>query len=320
MDQRLRAIARQCGVFTRREALEVGYDDRSIAAEVTTGRWHRVRRGAFVFADDWTELDERGRHQRLARAVVRNARCDVALSHTSALMEFHTPFWDLELDTIHLTRFDRRAGRREAAVVQHRGSAHVNDLTMRDGLLVTSAARVALDITTITDTERALVVVDGLLHARETTPEQIAQAVMGKAGWPDTLKTDLVLRLADGRSESPGETRTRYLCWREGLPTPVPQFPVWDGGVIIAWLDMAWPELKVWLEFDGAVKYRNPWRADEGAADVVLREKQREDLIRRITGWRCIRVTWADLFHPALLAEKIRRLFSDQATSARQAS
>jgi hypothetical protein len=100
----------------------------------------------------------------------------------------------------------------------------------------------------------------------------------------------------------------------------VPQFPVWDGGVIIAWLDMAWPELKVWLEFDGAVKYRNPWRADEGAADVVLREKQREDLIRRITGWRCIRVTWADLFHPALLAEKIRRLFSDQATSARQAS
>ena len=31
------------------------------------------------------------------------------------------------------------------------------------------------------------------------------------AQWPNTLITDLVLRLADGRSESVGETRARYL-------------------------------------------------------------------------------------------------------------
>ena len=44
--------------------------------------------------------------------------------------------------------------------------------------------------------------------------------------WPDTLTTDLVLRLADGRSESVGETRIRYLCWAMGLPAPEVNYPI----------------------------------------------------------------------------------------------
>ena len=32
--------------------------------------------------------------------------------------------------------------------------------------------------------------------------------------------------------------------------------------------------------------------------DVVLREKKREALICRLTGWRCHRIVWADLYHP----------------------
>ena len=195
----------------------------------------------------------------------------------------------------------------------------MGDVSRRNGLWITSATRIGLDLTMLTDTERALVAVDGLLKAGETTKELMAQSLSALAWWPYSLRTRLVLKLADERSESAGESRVRYLCWCESLPTPIPQFEIIDRGRLVARLDLAWPELGVWLEFDGAVKYRDSWREGDSPEDVVLREKQREDLIRRLTGWRCIRVTWDDLADPARLARKIRRLFSDQATGlARQ--
>jgi hypothetical protein len=128
--------------------------------------------------------------------------------------------------------------------------------------------------------------------------------------WPDTLTTDLVLRLADGRSESVGETRIRYLCWAMGLPAPQVNYPIVDeNGREVARFDLAWPELGVFLEFDGKVKYEGLLRDGERASDVVVREKQREDMICRLTGWHCIRVVWADLYTPRQTADRVREMF-----------
>ncbi len=315
MDERLIGITIERGVFTRKEARDLGCNDAAVARAIKAGRWKRVRRGAFTFADTWHALDDVARHRILARAVVRNARCEVALSHISALTEFAAPVWDLPLDQVHVTRFDARAGRREAGVVQHRGAAYVGDLSMRDGLLITSATRAALELTAIAGTEQCLVPIDHLLHQGETTIGELHHRLPSMNHWSGTLRTDLVLRLADGRSESPGETRTRYLCWSNGLPMPVPQFEVYAGGALLARLDLAWPELRAWLEFDGAVKYSAFLREGESAVDAVLREKKREDEIRRVTGWRCIRVTWADLYEPQRTASRIRKMFNDQAAA-----
>ena len=41
----------------------------------------------------------------------------------------------------------------------------------------------------------------------------------------------------------------------------------------------------------------------------MVREKQREDMICRLTGWRCIRVVWADLYTPQQTAARIRAMF-----------
>jgi hypothetical protein len=132
--------------------------------------------------------------------------------------------------------------------------------------------------------------------------------------WPDTLTTDLVIRLADGRSESVGETRTRHLCWTQHLPAPVPQFEVRDRhGTVVARVDLAWPELGVFLEFDGKQKYLRFRREGESVTDAVLREKAREDLVRELTGWRCIRIIWADLNRPAATATRIRAMFRSAA-------
>ena len=133
----------------------------------------------------------------------------------------------------------------------------------------------------------------------------------------DSLTTDLVLRLARREAESVGETRVRYACWREGLPSPRLQVPILDArGRVVARVDMAWPEYGVFLEFDGLVKYATLLRPGETTSDAVVREKHREDLIRELTGWTCIRVTWADLADPARLAARIRAALLRRARTA----
>ena len=39
--------------------------------------------------------------------------------------------------------------------------------------------------------------------------------------------------------------------------------------------------------------------------DAVLREKRRESRIAELTGWRCIRITWADLERPSATMARI---------------
>jgi len=315
MDERLETTSATLGVFTRKDALSAGYDDRAIRRMVSRGVWHRVRRGAYVPMSLWEQLDEVSRYRRVIRAVVLNAKTTVAVSHISALVELGARFWDLPLTDVHLTRFDGRAGRREAGVIQHRGTSYVGDLTIRNGLLITSGTRTGLDVASITDMEHALVVLDGLAHEGETSVEELRQRNESMELWPNTLTNSLLIEQVDGRSGSVGETRVRRFCRKYGLPDPEPQFKIIQGGVVVAWLDLAWPEHKVWLEFDGKVKYLKPWREDESPSDVVWREKKREDLVRRLTGWICVRVTWADLHDPARLVAKIRQAMADQAAA-----
>lgn len=316
MDERLRLISARDGAFLRREALAVGYDDRKISELIRQRIWVRVRRGAYAFAADWEKLDAHLRFRTYSRVAIRQARCRVVASHSSALAEYGTASWGVPSDEAHMTRFDGRSGRREAGVAQHKGSLTVEDVTIRDGRYLTSGTRAALDLTTILDTERSVVAVDGLIHAGETTTRHLTNRLDTMDCWPNTLHTDLVLRLARGKSASVGESRTLFAIWGTGIPAPQQQHEVRDRGILLAELDFAWPEHRVWLEFDGVQKYVKFLREGETIEQAVLREKQREDLVRRVTGWMCLRITWAELDNPALLAFKIRQLIADRAAAA----
>jgi hypothetical protein len=296
-------------VILRREALAAGYTDRDIRKMVRSGLWHRIRHGAYVGTQAWNELSDVDQHALLARAVLRQARAEMVLSHISALPEYDAPMWGLPRDVVHVTRRDGRAGRKESGVSQHQGLLLPVDVEVRRDVEVTSATRTAIDITTLADTERSLVVVNHLLHHKHTTLAAMRARYSTMDRHPFTLHTDLVLRLADPRIESVGESRTFFLCWSQGLPVPEPQFTVTDPrtGELVR-LDFAWPEHGVWLEFDGKEKYVKHLREGETVAEAVLREKRREDRIRELTGWRCIRITWADLFHPERTAARIRAM------------
>ena len=191
-------------------------------------------------------------------------------------------------------------------MAQHKGTTYVDDLTVRDGQLLTSPTRTALDIASSHDVESGVVAVGSLLHAGETTPEALARRAAAMDQWPDSLLVRRVLRLADARPESVAEHRFVFWCARFGLPAPVPQMPVAVNGRTYR-LDFAWPELKVWVEVDGRAKYDRWLRPGESPSDAVVREKRREDAIREATGWICIRVTWADLADPTRLERRLRR-------------
>ena len=90
------------------------------------------------------------------------------------------------------------------------------------------------------------------------------------------------------------------MFWMHSLPAPEPQYKVYDEhGLLVAVVDFAWPELGFFVEFDGADQVRAATDARASRSlDVVLREKKREALICRLTGWRCHRIVWADLYRP----------------------
>lgn len=296
-------------IVLRRELLAQGHCDRTIGRLVADGVLHRLRYGSYVERSKWAACDKVGQHGLVVRAAIKRSVADVVVSHISALPEWDVPLWDLPLDVVHLTRTDQRAGRREAGVLQHLGQLREEDVVDLHGLKVTSPTRTALDCMTVMDVEHSLVVVNDLLHRKLTTAAELKKGQEFMRTWPGSLQQGLVLQLADARcGASVGEGRTVHLIFKHGLPKAEPQVPIPDEtGRIVAYVDFAWPELGVFLEFDGRVKYQELLKPGESATDVVLREKEREKLICRLTGWRCIRITWADLAQPERTAEMIRR-------------
>ena len=306
-----RHISDPDGIFLRREALAAGIDDRGLGRAVRAKLIHRVRHGTYVLADHWAQVDDIGRHLVRAKGVLRTARADLALSHITALALLGAPLWDIPLGEVHVTRLDGRAGRREAGIAQHSGALLPGDISEHGGVPHTSATRSALDLTMVTDVEHSLPVIDYLLHVGAVQHRDLCGGARGRTVWPYTLSTEIAVRLADCRSESVGESRSRYMFWRGGLPAPLSQYAVvGEHGGTVARLDFAWPEFGVFLEFDGKEKYTKHLREGESVVDAVLREKKREELICRLTGWRCIRLTWADLHRPHETVNHIRAVLS----------
>lgn len=305
-------------ISLRGDYLAMGYDDRWIARRVRSGDLARVRRGAYTSGRVWTALDQSGRHAVRSRAVARQAQVDVVISHTSALPMLGAPVWGMSLSEVHVTRPDRRTGRREAGVRQHRGLLADEDVTTVFGVEVSSPIRAVLEVSTLASVESTLVVANHLLACGALTADDLLSRYDEQMDrWPGSLTTRLVLGLLEPKVESVGESRLLYFLWRHGFAGALAQLEIEDRGRILARLDCALPDLGVWLEFDGRVKYERHLRPGESPADAVLREKHREEMVAELTGWRCLRVSWADLDRPDDLEARLRRLVDSVARQRR---
>lgn len=304
-------------VVLRRDLLAAGYTDRQIRTRVKTGELRRIRHGSYCAAQIWDSLDDADRHRVLSRAVLARSHPSTVLTHVSSAIEQGAPVWGHDLSKVHTTRTDGRAGRKECDRVQHAAAMPAYHVRQVNGVPVSLATRCAVEMTTISTVESALVTVDGLLSAGLTTMSGITQFAHRTRWWPNSLRTIVVLRLADPRHESAGESRTAYLFYSQQLPRPEPQVVVLDeDGREFARVDFAWVALGVFLEFDGRVKYSKFRREGESLEDYLTREKTREERICQLTGWVCVRVTWTDLAHPEKLAVRLRRILEARAKAS----
>jgi hypothetical protein len=306
----LRYLVDTRGFFTRAESRDLGYGDKVVTAMVRSGQWHRIRRGYYTYADVWRALTPTGCHLVRAHAVMHSLGDRVALSGVSGLLEHGVPVWGMPLDRIHVTRLDGGAGRTEGEVVHHEGLCLDSDVTVVHGVQVLAAPRCAIEAGSRSGPEAALVAFDSLLHHQHCDHDELIAQFRSMSYWPFTRKLTLAVLMADGRSESPGESRGRWLFWLTGLPAPALQYEVRDAdGRLAGVCDWGWPEHGLLGEFDGRIKYGRLLRPHQTAADVVFAEKRREDEIRELSGCRMIRLVWDDLSEPRRTHDRIRAMF-----------
>lgn len=272
------------GYLLRSQIIELGGTDRLIRSACGRGVLRRVRVGTYMFSDVWAHLDPTARHVVVARSVIDKLPPGaVALSHQTVAAVHGLALFDVDLSTVHLTRLDTGPGRIEAGVVHHdrpRGDPQLLDL---DGVPVVSAERAMWEVACRTSMRGALVVMDSALSNGLVVPDQLADTSGRYAHWKGSRAARLMARIADEGAETPGESLMRFVCFEHNLPRPETQVEIHDeNGTLVARTDLGWQFHRHVGEFDGLRRYLRDLRPGENASDVVIREKVREDAIRRL--------------------------------------
>lgn len=302
------------GVVLRRDLVAAGVHDNAIARLVRAGDLVRLRHGVYADAQRWSAAAKADQHRMLSRGVMRLYGESVALSHVSAAIAYGAPDHGLPLAEVHLTELSRTGERAQAKVRHHRGGCGEDQMIRRDGHLITTPARTALDTASVVGRDAAVCVLDWFYQQHLTTPQELVALLSTRREWSDHLTLAMVLGQARVGSESVGETLARLAFLDAGLPEPELQLEVRDErGWLIGRVDFAWPEHRLIVEFDGREKYHSMRRPGESIEEMVLREKTREDRLREATGWTVIRITWADLQRPDLLRARLARHLSPAA-------
>jgi hypothetical protein len=291
-------------LLSRAEALAAGLDDRDLARAVRRGQLTRIRRGAYLDASA-----DVSRVRALVLATAAPLRDGSVVSHVSAAVLHGLPLWRADSDRVHVTRSPPAAGSGSAWVHLHVARLPDDDVTLVDGVLVTGPARTVVDLGRSLAFESAVVAADAALASGAVTPADLDACLARMGPVPGSRRAARVVSFSDGRSESVGESRSRVLLHRLGLPAPDLQVRLLrPDRSVIARCDFGWRDRRTVGEFDGRVKYRGEG-AGPAPGEVVFREKLREDEVRD-HGWEVARWTWPDLDAPAVVERRVRRAFA----------
>ncbi|MFP5416819.1 MAG: hypothetical protein ACLGHZ_08065 [Actinomycetes bacterium] len=174
-----------------------------------------------------------------------------------------------------------------------------------NGTPVTSLARTVADLGRELDFDWAVGAADAALRLG-LTKEALGVSIDRGARRPGNARARAMAAFADARAESVGESRSRVILARASVPTPALQYEVTWLGEFLGRSDFAWLDHGVLGEFDGVGKYLRDLRgAADDPADVVVREKRREDRLRG-PGWLVVRWVWEELDHPSVLVRRVR--------------
>jgi hypothetical protein len=235
-----------------------------------------------VYADPGLPPD----HELYARAAALVMPDDGVLGGRSAACWFGAPYASAQDPVVVIVPPDSPWRGPRGVRVHRTGLAADDVLSLEDGgIRVSTALRTAWDVAALETVPNAVAILDGMVAAGRLDLARCRRLADGARGRWRTSRVAKVLPLVDGRSQSPPESWVRVACARAGLPVPVPQFAVVAGGEFLGKADLAWPEQRLLVEYEGAYHF-------EGV-QIARDDRRYERMIA--AGWRVIRLSSADL-------------------------
>lgn len=157
------------------------------------------------------------------------------------------------------------------------------DMCVIGGVRVTTPLRTALDLGCKLPRPDALAALDMFMRLHGIARMELEASLPRYRGRRGVIKLRELVALADARSESPGESRTRLAIHDADIPAPRPQHWVHHQGQPLFRLDLAYPRHRVAVEYDGeewherteaqrtADRERRAWLRRHGWTVVVVR-------------------------------------------------
>lgn len=283
-------------VFSAAHAREIGVSADILESLVRSGAIHRLIRGWYSIRPPRDEADA---HWLRAAAAYRRYEGRALISHQSALVGMQLPVHGVSLDAVHLTH--RRGGTSRAVpgVAVHAAVPRLV-AAMAGSVDRVPAAVAVVQSGVVGSPLTALVAADAALHRRLLTAADLEAASDVLAHHRGIGPVRAILREADARIESVGESILGHRLRGLGYEI-VSQLPV-ETDVGVRYCDFRIVGTRVVVEFDGRVKYTD--RRD------LFEEKRREDAIRR-RGWTMVRVVWSELDQLAVLRQRIDQAIRD---------
>ena len=277
-------------VWTRAHLTSLGITASQLDKQLTDGLLTRLRRGFYSHSE---ALNSREGHLRRIRATAGQVDETSVFSHISAAVLHGIPVPLDALDTVTMTRRSPGHGDRTLRLLVRRTAINDEEITAIDNLRVTTLLRTATDLARTSGFGWALAATDATM-ARKVTREDLLNQLALHPRLHGTRQARRVIRLADGRAESPAESFSRLNIMRAGLPEPQLQIEIIDeNGEVIARPDFLWPEFGVAGEVDGMIKYRDLLKPGQAPSGVILAEKHRDVKLEQC-GYRVIHWGWAE--------------------------
>ncbi|HEU5223811.1 MAG TPA: hypothetical protein VFU07_09060 [Candidatus Lumbricidophila sp.] len=314
MDELLALLAgAEAGVITTAELRAARVNRALFERAVRGGVLAQVRPGAYTAGEAWRAAGGAARHRLFVIASVRLARRAPVVSHLSAAAMHGLPMIGSWPGTVHTLKPEATGGSRSSLRTSHRGTPDPNVMQI-DGVMVTSLRRTLLDLALTAPMVVSVTAMDAALHRALRVPGAKRFALSRDILFEELerlgpahgrRRAEAAIGFADGRSDSPGESLSRVRIFQFGFEVPELQvrFRAVNAGRD-AVVDFFWRGIQKVGEFDGRAKYLRGQRAGESEADVVWREKLREDALRTVVN-SVNRWTWADAISPETFRRKL---------------
>ena len=182
----------------------------------------------------------------------------------------------------------------------HGWNVRPEEITVFDGgLRVTDPGRTLRDTVPALGRERAVCLMDSALNQGLLEQGDVGtmnRVMRGRAGCVDMRRW---WKLADGRAQSPLETRIRLICQDGGAPPDALQHRFTDReGRTVAVVDFWWERARLIGEADGLGPHSTP--------RALARDRKRQNALQMLyPDVRIVRFTWADLKQPNYILELV---------------